>query len=143
VLVALTASSQRTQALAASPSDSGIRRTLIDGAGYHCSHSIAISGRGWPNELRLSVTQPRFPRTAERNPSAPGSQADSLLGKISSNLRPLDFGAPPRSKFGVVGKKLPAPRPMLLIPPTGMRAGPIRSGTYNPSRPNHTARRIS
>jgi hypothetical protein len=46
------------------------------------------------------------------------------------------IGAPPRSKFGVVGKKLPAPRPMLLIPPTGMRAGPIRSGTYNPSRPN-------
>ena len=32
---------------------------------------------------------------------------------------------------------------MLLIPPTGMRAGPIRSGTYNPSRPNHTARRIA
>jgi hypothetical protein len=50
---------------------------------------------------------------------------------------------PPRSKFGVVGKKLPAPRPMLPIPPTGMRAGLIRSGTYNPSRSNHTARRMA
>ena len=60
VLVALTASSQRTQALAASPSDSRIRRTLIDGAGYHCSHSIAISGDVWPDELRLSDIEARF-----------------------------------------------------------------------------------
>ena len=59
VLAALTASSQRTQALAASPSDSGIRRTLIDGAGYHCSHSIAISGDVWPDELRLSDIEAR------------------------------------------------------------------------------------
>ena len=53
VLVALTESSQGTQALAASPSDSGTRRTLIYGAATIAANSIAISGGGWPNEPRF------------------------------------------------------------------------------------------
>ena len=33
---------------------------LIYCADYHCSHSIAITGDTWPDELRLSDLEPRF-----------------------------------------------------------------------------------
>jgi hypothetical protein len=29
-------------------------------ADYHCSHSIAISGDGWPDDVRLSDIEHRF-----------------------------------------------------------------------------------
>src|SRR6516165_10147291 len=40
--------------------ESGIRGLLIYCADYRCSHSIAISGDAWPDDLRLSDIEPRF-----------------------------------------------------------------------------------
>jgi hypothetical protein len=34
--------------------EQGVRGVLIYCADYHCSHSVAISGDQWPDELRLS-----------------------------------------------------------------------------------------
>jgi hypothetical protein len=34
--------------------ESGVRGLLIYCADYHCSHSIAISGDQWPDDVRLS-----------------------------------------------------------------------------------------
>jgi hypothetical protein len=33
--------------------DMGVRGILVYCADYQCSHSIAISGDGWPDDLRL------------------------------------------------------------------------------------------
>jgi hypothetical protein len=38
----------------------GVRGILIYCADYRCSHSIAINGDGWPDELWLSDIEPRF-----------------------------------------------------------------------------------
>ena len=38
----------------------GVRGLLIYCADYRCSHSIAISGDAWPDDLRLSDIEPRF-----------------------------------------------------------------------------------
>jgi hypothetical protein len=40
--------------------DSSVRGLLIYCADYRCSHSIAISGDGWPDDVRLSDLEPRF-----------------------------------------------------------------------------------
>ena len=40
--------------------NSGVRGILIYCADYHCSHSIAVSGDAWPDELPLSNVEPRF-----------------------------------------------------------------------------------
>ena len=40
--------------------DMGVRGLLIYCADYRCSHSIAISADGWPDDLRLSDIEPRF-----------------------------------------------------------------------------------
>jgi hypothetical protein len=40
--------------------DSGVRGLLIYCADYHSSHSIAISGDPWPDDLRLSDIESRF-----------------------------------------------------------------------------------
>jgi hypothetical protein len=40
--------------------DMGVRGLLIYCADYHCSHSLAISGDPWPNDVRLSDLEPRF-----------------------------------------------------------------------------------
>ena len=40
--------------------DMGIRGLLVYCADYRCSHSIAISGDGWPDDVRLSDIEPRF-----------------------------------------------------------------------------------
>ena len=40
--------------------DSGVRGILVYCADYHCSHSLAISGDAWPDDLRLSDLEPRF-----------------------------------------------------------------------------------
>ena len=38
----------------------GVRGLLIYCADYHCSHSLAISGDGWPDDVRLSDIEARF-----------------------------------------------------------------------------------
>ena len=38
----------------------GVRGILIYCADYHCSHSIAISGDAWPDDVRLSDIEHRF-----------------------------------------------------------------------------------
>ena len=38
----------------------GVRGLLIYCANYRCSHSLAISGDAWPDDLRLSDIEPRF-----------------------------------------------------------------------------------
>jgi hypothetical protein len=40
--------------------DIGVRGLLVYCADYRCSHSIAISGDGWPNDVRLSDMEARF-----------------------------------------------------------------------------------
>ena len=53
----------------------GVRGLLVYCADYRCSHSIAISGDGWPDDARLSDIEPRFVRQA--------------CGKRSADVRPL------------------------------------------------------
>ena len=38
----------------------GVRGLLIYCADYRCSHSIAISGDHWPDDIRLSDIEPQF-----------------------------------------------------------------------------------
>ena len=40
--------------------DMGVRGLLVYCADYRCSHSIAISGDDWPDDVRLSDIEPRF-----------------------------------------------------------------------------------
>ena len=40
--------------------EQGVRGILIYCADYRCSHSIAISGDPWPDDLRLSDIEGRF-----------------------------------------------------------------------------------
>ena len=40
--------------------DQGVGGLLIYCADYGCSHSLAISGDRWPDDLRLSDIEPRF-----------------------------------------------------------------------------------
>jgi hypothetical protein len=40
--------------------DMGVRGILVYCADYRCSHSIAISGDRWPDEVRLSDVEARF-----------------------------------------------------------------------------------
>ena len=40
--------------------DMGVRGLLIYCADYRCSHSIAITGDHWPDDLRLSDIEARF-----------------------------------------------------------------------------------
>src|ERR1039458_5597985 len=39
---------------------SGVRGLLIYCSDYRCSHSTAISGDQWPDDVRLSDLEPRF-----------------------------------------------------------------------------------
>jgi hypothetical protein len=39
---------------------SGVRGLLIYCSDYKCSHSTAISGDRWPDQVRLSDLEPRF-----------------------------------------------------------------------------------
>jgi len=49
--------------------DMGVRGLLVCCADYRRSHSIAISGHQWPDDLRLSDIEPRFVCEARnRNP---------------------------------------------------------------------------
>ena len=40
--------------------DVGVRGILVYCADYRCSHSIAISGDHWPDDVRLSDIEPQF-----------------------------------------------------------------------------------
>jgi hypothetical protein len=40
--------------------EAGVRGLLIYCADYRCSHSIALSGDAWPENVRLSDLEPRF-----------------------------------------------------------------------------------
>ena len=40
--------------------DMGVRGLLVYCADYRCSHSIAISGDPWPDDIRLSDIEERF-----------------------------------------------------------------------------------
>jgi hypothetical protein len=39
---------------------SGVRGLLIYCSDYRCSHSVAINGDRWPDDVRLSDLEPRF-----------------------------------------------------------------------------------
>jgi len=41
--------------------ESGVRGLLVYCADYRCNYSIAISGDGWPDDVRLSDIEPRWP----------------------------------------------------------------------------------
>ena len=43
---------------------SGVRGLLVYCSDYRCSHSIAISGDEWPDDVRLSDIEPFFVCTA-------------------------------------------------------------------------------
>ncbi len=55
---------------------SGVRGILVYCCDYRCSHSLAISGDAWPDDVRLSDIEPRFVCT--------------VFGKRGANVRP-DF----------------------------------------------------
>ena len=38
----------------------GVRGLLVYCADYRCSHSTAVSGDGWPDDVRLSDIEARF-----------------------------------------------------------------------------------
>ena len=40
--------------------ESGVRGLLVCCADYRCSHSIAINGDHWPDDVRLSDIEPQF-----------------------------------------------------------------------------------
>jgi hypothetical protein len=56
--------------------EQGVRGILIHFADYRSSHSTAISGDRWPDDLRLSDIEPRFTCT--------------VCGKYGADVRP-DF----------------------------------------------------
>jgi hypothetical protein len=62
---------------------SGVRGLLIYCSDYRCSHSTAISGDRWPDDVRLSDIEPRFTYQA--------------CGKKGADVRP-DF---PQARMGV------------------------------------------
>ena len=55
---------------------SGVREILVYCCDYRCSHSLAISGDAWPDDVRLSDIEPRFVCT--------------VCGKRGADVRP-DF----------------------------------------------------
>jgi hypothetical protein len=42
----------------------GLRGVLVYCADYRCSHSVAINGDRWPDDMRLSDIEPSFTCTA-------------------------------------------------------------------------------
>jgi hypothetical protein len=67
--------------------DMGVRGVLIYCADYRCSHSIAIGGDQWPDDLRLSDIEDRFTCTA--------------CGHKGADVRPdFNFGKTPVGRRG-------------------------------------------
>jgi hypothetical protein len=64
-----------------------VRGLLVHCADYRCSHSIAISGDGWPDDVRLSDIEDRFICTA--------------CGKRGADVRPdFNFGKTRAGRMG-------------------------------------------
>ena len=68
--------------------EQGVRSILVYCADYRCSHSIAISGDSWPDDLRLSDIEDRFTCTA--------------CGKRGADVRP-DFNWNNKVPVGAMG----------------------------------------
>jgi hypothetical protein len=68
--------------------NSGVRGILVYCSDYRCSHSIAISGDVWPDDVRLSDIEPRFVCTA--------------CGKRGADVRP-DFNWSEQGPIGGMG----------------------------------------
>jgi hypothetical protein len=64
-------------------SDSGVRGLLVYCQNYQCSHSTAISGNRWPDDVRLSDIEPLFTCKA--------------CGKKDADVRPLFEDSPYRT----------------------------------------------
>jgi len=60
--------------------DMGVRGILVYCADYKCSHSIAINGDRWADDVRLSDLEPRFVCSACGKRGADG-------GRISAGMR--------------------------------------------------------
>jgi hypothetical protein len=77
----------------------GVRGILVYCADYRCSHSTAISGDRWPDDLRLSDIEARFVCKAcgKRGAGAAGFQLEQDAGgdaglSVTFN-RPIDTGS--------------------------------------------------
>ena len=69
--------------------DTGVRGVLVYRADYHCSHSIAISGDRWPDDVSLSDLEPRFTCQACGTKRGSRSGAANLGGFPPAGLRSL------------------------------------------------------
>ena len=67
--------------------DMGVRGLLIYCSDYKCSHSTAISGDRWPDDVRLSDIEPQFVCRA--------------CGKRGADVRPdFNWNKPPVAVMG-------------------------------------------
>jgi hypothetical protein len=65
----------------------GVRGLLVYCADYLCSHSIAVSGDRWPDDLRLSDVEPGCPD------GGGGSDAAGIhLCRANASVAPLRAG---------------------------------------------------
>ena len=61
----------------------GVRGLLIYCSDFRCSHSTAISGDRWGDDVRLSDLEPRFTY------QACGQSAARMFGRIGNRLKPM------------------------------------------------------
>jgi hypothetical protein len=67
--------------------DSGVRGILVYCADHRCSHSIAISGDSWPDDVRLSDIEHRF--------------ISEVCGKRGADVRPdFNWNTKPAAMMG-------------------------------------------
>jgi hypothetical protein len=97
----------------------GVRGLLIHCSEYHRSHSIAITGDQWPDQVSLSDLEPRFIRLArgirdaDLKPDFPGWTWDREtpfliarpVGEFAINLPHLPFKSTPALDWEVSGPK--------------------------------------
>src|SRR3974377_2188975 len=72
----------------------GVRGLLVYCADYRCSHSIAISGDQWPDDLRLSDIEHRLVcevcgKRASRG--GPVAKAETVKSKLAAQIRTQGF----------------------------------------------------
>ena len=63
--------------------DTGVRGVLIYCSDYRCSHSTAISGDRWPEDMLLSDLEPRFICSACANAPTASVGQSALGGKAN------------------------------------------------------------
>jgi hypothetical protein len=63
--------------------NSGVRGLLVYCCDYKCSHSIAISGNAWPDDVRLSDIEARFVCTAR------GKRGADVRPDFNWNVKPV------------------------------------------------------